>query len=44
VLGGDDRRTLFVCIAGVWSKAERRAEPTGDVMSLQCSTPGAGRR
>ena len=43
VLGGADRRTLFVCVSEVWSKAERRAEPTGDMMTLRCETPGAGR-
>jgi sugar lactone lactonase YvrE len=43
VLGGDDRRTLFVCLSEVWSKADRRDEPTGEVMAFRTSTPGAGR-
>ncbi|MDT3440754.1 MULTISPECIES: SMP-30/gluconolactonase/LRE family protein [unclassified Pseudofrankia] len=43
VLGGDDRRTLFVCMNTVTFKRDRRAEPTGSIVQLRVEVPGAGR-
>lgn len=43
VLGGDDRRTLFVCVNQVWSKPDRRPDPTGSVVAVRVDVPGAGR-
>jgi sugar lactone lactonase YvrE len=43
VLGGDDRRTLFVCVNEVWSKREQRAEPTGSILTVRVDVPGTGR-
>jgi sugar lactone lactonase YvrE len=43
VLGGDDRRTLFVCANKVWSKHDRRDVPTGSVVTVRVDVPGAGR-
>ena len=43
VLGGEDRRTLFVCTNKVWSKHDRQPNPTGSVVSIRSDVPGAGR-
>jgi sugar lactone lactonase YvrE len=43
VLGGDDRRTLYVCVNEVWSKHEQRPEPTGSLVTVRVDVPGAGR-
>jgi len=43
VLGGEDRRTLFVCTNEVWSKPDRRPRPTGSVVTVRADVPGAGR-
>jgi sugar lactone lactonase YvrE len=43
VLGGEDRRTLFVCTNEVWSKHDRRPTPTGSVVTVRVDLPGAGR-
>jgi sugar lactone lactonase YvrE len=42
VLGGEDRRTLFLCVNQVWSKPDRRPEPTGSVVTVRVDVPGAG--
>jgi sugar lactone lactonase YvrE len=43
VLGGEDRRTLFICANEVWSKRDRRNVPTGSVVTVPVDVPGAGR-
>jgi sugar lactone lactonase YvrE len=43
VLGGEDRRTLFICTNEVWSKHDRKDVPTGSVVSVRVDVPGAGR-
>lgn len=43
VLGGADRRTLFVCSSAEHDKAHRGSEPTGRVDALRVDVPGAGR-
>jgi sugar lactone lactonase YvrE len=43
VLGGDDRRTLYICANKVWSKRDRRDLPTGSVVTVRVDVPGAGR-
>lgn len=43
VLGGEDRRTLFVCSSAEHDKAQRSAKPTGRVDALRVAVPGAGR-
>jgi sugar lactone lactonase YvrE len=41
-LGGDDRRTLFVCLAGQRDKSTRTPEALASIVSLRVETPGAG--
>jgi sugar lactone lactonase YvrE len=43
VLGGEDRRTLFVCSSAEHDKARRSARPTGRIDALRVAVPGAGR-
>lgn len=43
VLGGSDRRTLFVCSSGEHDKPRRGRLPTGRVDALRVDVPGAGR-
>jgi sugar lactone lactonase YvrE len=43
VLGGEDRRTLFICTNEVWSKHDRKDAPTGSVVTVRADVPGAGR-
>jgi sugar lactone lactonase YvrE len=43
VLGGEDRRMLFICTNEVWSKHDRKDVPTGSVVSVRADVPGAGR-
>ncbi len=43
VLGGADRRTLFVCSSAEHDKPHRGAEPTGRVDALRVEVPGSGR-
>ena len=43
VLGGEDRRTLFICTNQVWSKHDRKDVPTGSVVTVRADVPGAGR-
>jgi sugar lactone lactonase YvrE len=42
VLGGDDRRTLFVCTADTTDPATCRASPTARLLSARVDVPGAG--
>jgi sugar lactone lactonase YvrE len=43
VLGGPDRRTLFVCVGGQHHKPTRTPEPTGRVLTFAADVPGEGR-
>lgn len=43
VLGGDDRRTLFVCAAADWQRDVVRASPTGVIIAIDVDVPGVGR-
>lgn len=43
VLGGADRRTLFVCSSGEHDKTQRGATATGRVDAIRVAVPGAGR-
>jgi sugar lactone lactonase YvrE len=43
VLGGRDRRTLFVCLADEISKPRRGARATARIDALDVDVPGAGR-
>jgi sugar lactone lactonase YvrE len=43
VLGGQDRRTLYVCAAMAWRRDELIGTRAGRVASLRVSVPGAGR-
>lgn len=43
VLGGADRRTLFVCSSAEHDKTQRGATATGRVDVIQVAVPGAGR-
>jgi sugar lactone lactonase YvrE len=43
VLGGDDRRTLFVCAAADWKREEVRKAPTGVILAIDVSISGVGR-
>ena len=43
VLGGDDRRTLFVCAAADWKREVVRAAPTGVLIAIDVDVPGVGR-
>ncbi|MCU1487755.1 MAG: gluconolactonase [Actinomycetia bacterium] len=43
VLGGPDRRTLFVCVGGQHHKPTRTPEPTGRVLTFEADVPGEGR-
>lgn len=42
VLGGPERRTLFVCTGEQVSKPTRTAEATGRIVTLEVDVPGAG--
>ncbi len=42
VLGGADRRTLFVCVSGQHHKPTRTPEPTGRVLTFEADVPGEG--
>jgi sugar lactone lactonase YvrE len=41
-LGGDDRRTLYVCVAGQHDKPNRRPEPMARIDAVRVDVPGAG--
>jgi sugar lactone lactonase YvrE len=43
VLGGADRRTLLVCVAGSWKRDEVLAAPTGRIDAFDVTIPGVGR-
>ncbi len=43
VLGGADRRSLFVCSSGEHDKTKRGERPTGRVDVVRVEVPGAGR-
>ena len=43
VLGGQERRTLYVCAAMAWRRDELAGTRTGRIASLGVSVPGAGR-
>jgi sugar lactone lactonase YvrE len=43
VLGGADRRTLFVCAAIDWKRDVVRQAPTGRLLATEVAVPGAGR-
>ena len=43
MLGGPDRRTLFVCTAGSHNPADLLAGPSGKIEMLEVEIPGAGR-
>ncbi len=42
MLGGEDRRTLYVCTADSHNPERQRAERNGRIEAFQVSTPGAG--
>lgn len=42
MLGGPDRRTLFVCTAGTMNPDEIRAKVSGMIETVQVDVPGAG--
>lgn len=42
MLGGDDRRTLFVCTADTTDPATCRAHPTAKLVATDVEVPGAG--
>lgn len=43
MLGGPERRTLFVCTAGSSNPDEVRAQPNGKIEIFEVEVPGAGR-
>ena len=43
VLGGDDRRTLLMCVAADWRKDVVLRAPTGRIDAVEVDVPGAGR-
>jgi sugar lactone lactonase YvrE len=43
VLGGADRRTLLVCVAGDWRRDEVKKAATGRIDAFDVEIPGAGR-
>ena len=43
VLGGNDRRTLFVCAASDWKRDEVLKSPTGVILALDVEVAGIGR-
>lgn len=43
VLGGDDRRTLYVCAAAGWKHADVMASRSGRIDAYRVDTPGTGR-
>ena len=42
VLGGADRRTLFIC-TNIWRNSDRVGNPTGRIETMRVEVPGAGR-
>ena len=43
VLGGDDRRTLFICAASSWKRDEVLSFPSGVIVAIDVDVPGVGR-
>jgi sugar lactone lactonase YvrE len=43
VLGDHDRRSLYVCVTDAWHKSETSEHPTGHILRLRVTVPGAGR-
>ena len=43
VLGDHDRRSLYVCVTDAWHKSETSSQPTGRILRLRVTVPGAGR-
>jgi sugar lactone lactonase YvrE len=43
VLGGDDRRTLLMCVAADWKREALEGTRTGRIMATDVDVPGAGR-
>jgi len=43
VLGGEDRRTLFVCAAKGWHRDEVKLAPTGRILAIDVAVPGVGK-
>jgi sugar lactone lactonase YvrE len=43
VLGDHDRRSLYVCVTDAWHKSETPEQPTGHILRLRVTVPGAGR-
>ncbi len=43
VLGGDDRRTLLMCVAADWKREALEGTRTGRIMATEVDVPGAGR-
>ncbi len=43
VLGGDDRRTLLVCVAATWKREIVKLKATGRIDAFDVDVPGAGR-
>ena len=42
-LGGDDRRTLFICVGAVTHKHEKPEEPMGKLVATEVAVAGAGK-
>jgi len=43
VLGGDDRRTLMMCVAADWRREALAGRVTGRIVATQVGVAGAGR-
>jgi hypothetical protein len=43
VLGGDDRRTLLMCVAADWKRDALVGRRTGRIDACDVDVPGAGR-
>lgn len=43
VLGGRDRRSLYVCVTDTWHRSDVRDYPTGRIVRLAVDIPGAGK-
>jgi sugar lactone lactonase YvrE len=43
VLGGQDRRTLLMCVAADWKRDVVKQAPTGRIVAIDVEVPGAGR-
>jgi sugar lactone lactonase YvrE len=43
VLGGTERRTLFITVGSATSKNDRPTEPGGYLLAIEVDVPGAGR-